>query len=143
MDSGDPEYLPTAALALGKLLMRSGDVPGAIASLRQARDTGHRDVAPEANYLLGVLSFTGNDLAAAIQYHQAAAESGHQEWSPRACEALGEVLDKQGGQPSTSAVFCAERATSTVRAQPTPTRSSAGGHPPRRQIAGAGTPGIG
>ena len=50
IDSGHADVAPEAAVGLGVLLARQGDVAGAKAAYQQAIDSGHTDEAPTAAF---------------------------------------------------------------------------------------------
>jgi hypothetical protein len=94
-----------AAVNLGQLLARQGDVQGATAAYRQAVESGHPDAAPAAAFYLGVLLAGQGDVQGARAAYRQAIESGYPDAAPMAAVNLGQLLAEQGDVQGARAAY--------------------------------------
>jgi tetratricopeptide (TPR) repeat protein len=96
IDSGDPDWAPRAATALGDVRRRQNDFPGAAAAYQIAIDSGHPDEAPKAANSLGYLLETDlDDAVRAAAAYQIAVDSGHPDEAPTAARSLAMLLESR------------------------------------------------
>jgi hypothetical protein len=107
-DSGQADDAIVAAVRLGELLRRQGDVPGARAAFQQAIDSGHADHAPLAAGTLGAMLQELGDAEGARAAFQQAIDSGR----PEAAEKARERLE---GLPSEDFLRNVRRAAQSAR----------------------------
>jgi tetratricopeptide (TPR) repeat protein len=93
MISPHPEA-PRAALVLGFLLSKQGDVEGARKAYQQAIDSGNDDASMAAQ-ALGPLLLESEDVDDARKAYKLAVEFGHNELASLAALNLGRLLEKQ------------------------------------------------
>jgi Tfp pilus assembly protein PilF len=110
IEAGAGTTAASAALELGRLLAKHGDIEGARTAYERAIATGHATVAPQAMNDLGVLLHRRDPTAARAAYECAAA-SEHATIAPRAAVNLGLLLETQGEPTAAAAAY--ERALAT------------------------------
>ena len=93
---GTSAHLAEAALNLGILLEKQGDLEGAREAYQRAIDSEHPEYAPAATSNLGVLLGEQGDLEGAREAYQRAVDSEHPESAPMAALNLGVQLGEQG-----------------------------------------------
>jgi tetratricopeptide (TPR) repeat protein len=104
LNSGDIEWAPRAAVALGNLL-RSTDRARARDYLRLGMDSAHAQWAPLAAAHLGVLLSEDGDTEGARVAYQFASESLHADIAPTAAMNLGVLLAAQGDVEGARAAY--------------------------------------
>jgi tetratricopeptide (TPR) repeat protein len=80
-----------AAVRLGELLEKQGNVAGARVAFQRALDSGHTEAAPKAAVSLGELLEKQGDVAGALAAFQWALDSGHVTWAPQAANSLKRI----------------------------------------------------
>jgi Tfp pilus assembly protein PilF len=96
---------PAAAINLGTLRKKQGDLAGAEAAYKVALDSGHGYYAPAAAVNLGLLRQDQGDLAGAEAAYQIALDSGHTEAAPAAAVNLGLLRRDQGDLAGAEAAY--------------------------------------
>ena len=101
----DSQLAPTAANALGNILIQQGKFAEAAAAFQRAIESGDPDVAPRAANSLGNLLQKHGMLTEAVAAYRLAIASGHPEIAPRALISLGDLLAKQGDMAGARAAY--------------------------------------
>jgi len=102
---GQVDVAAVAALNLGLLLARQGDVAGARAADQRAIDSRNADVAPKAAFNLGLLLEQQGDLAGAQAAWQQAIDSRHPSAAPPAAFRLALLLEELRDLDGASAAY--------------------------------------
>ena len=99
--SGHPEAAPSAAVNLGALRRRLGDVDGAVAAFEQASMSQHPHAAPWASVSLGLLRKHLGDAEGAASAFEQAGASGHPDAAPLASLNLRLLRNHRGNGQGT------------------------------------------
>jgi tetratricopeptide (TPR) repeat protein len=96
--SGHAEAAPLAAVNLGGLYWRLGDIDGALAAFEQASKSRHAHAAPWASVRLGLLRKQLGDAEGAAAAFEQAGASGHPDAAPLAALNLRLLRNQGNGQ---------------------------------------------